>query len=438
MADFTYMGSKKLLAPRIADLVAGMANGPFLDLFSGIATVGSQIGTRRQIWSNDVQQFSALLTTQRFCARNAFSSAADLIDSTTCLYAANRSALNEVWSDVLQKESAALASADTDALRGMVVTMALVGREKRQDLRNRGLHCLFATTHSGTYFGLRQSIDIDSLRYAADGLLASSKIGDEQHRWMVLALCQVISTINNSTGHFAQYLSPSEANVHRVIRKRKMDVWQLWTQTLMRISPLGTVAWRRSNRVFNADALTLLALMAGRKRQPVVIYADPPYTSDQYSRFYHVLENAVLYDYPETSCKGQYRLNRFTSGFSLKSAVHRSFDDLIAAAAQTKAVFVLSYPTNGLLKGSTNCVLGLLSRHFAHVENPIVVPHLHSTLGGSKGPQKHEVEENIFVAYQLPAARYRSGATVGRTAVRERPQTQRPSPENGSDLSFGA
>ena len=34
----------------------------------------------------------------------------------------------------------------------------------------------------------------------------------------------------------------------------------------------------------------------GMKQRPAIIYADPPYTDDQYSRFYHLYETALLYD----------------------------------------------------------------------------------------------------------------------------------------------
>ena len=217
---------------------------------------------------------------------------------------------------------------------------------------------------------------------------------------MVLALCQAASTVSNSTGHFAQYLSPNDGNINRVLRKRRMDIWSLWHAALLDMKPAGTVAWRRNNRVFNTDAATLLRSIAGKARQPAVIYADPPYTNDQYSRYYHLLENIVLYDYPVTAAKGQYRPDRFTSGFSLKSSVNSSFVDLVEAAAEMRSVFLLSYPTNGLLEDSTQRVLDILRSRFAYVEAPRVIRHMHSTMGGSKGAQKHPVEENIFIAFQ--------------------------------------
>lgn len=413
MADFTYMGSKKRLAPQIAQLVAGMTKGPFLDLFSGIAAVGSQIGTQRQIWCNDVQSFSTLLTSQKFRAARTFKTAPRLIERAATPFAVNQTALEEAFGETLVAEEQALSSADAEGTSALIATMSQM-HEKTRTLRCQKVHCLFTGLHGGTYLGVRQAIDLDSIRYAADCLLEAGEVTAEEHRWMVLAICQTLSTISNSTGHFAQYLSPSANNIRRVVRKRRMDCWSVWTTALRESQPLGCVDWRRGNRVFRLDAITLLKQLSGSVRQPAVIYADPPYTSDQYSRYYHLLENAVLYDYPKVTGKGQYRSDRFNSSFSLKAGVDDSFKELVSTAAELPAVFILSYPTNGLLKNSTNRVLELLIEHFSHVEQPLVIPHLHSTMGGSKGAQKQAVEENIFVAYQDPQARWHGGAIVER------------------------
>lgn len=434
MADFTYMGSKKLLAPRIAELVATMADGPFLDLFSGIAVVGTQVGVTRPIWSNDVQHFSGLLTRQKFLAPHAFRSAAALIAKSSAYYAANASALKAAFADILSAETRALQSASADQAQALATAVSQLAPDRTSALRGAGWHCLFTVTHGATYVGIQQGIALDSIRYAADTMLSDGEITDEDHRWMILALCQVVSTINNSTGHFAQYLSPSDGNIKRIVRKRRMDVQTLWATALLAYRPLGTVAWRRGNRTFNSDAVTLLRTLASWSRQPAVIYADPPYTSDQYSRYYHVLENAVRYDYPETAGKGQYRADRFTSNFSLKAGVGRSFEDLIAAAAKLRSVLVLSYPTNGLLKDSTQQIIRLLSGQFKHVETPIVVPHMHSTLGGSKGAQKQAVEENLFIAYHDPTMR-RPSRQMHHAACAARPKIHRGALGTPEDLA---
>ena len=55
----------------------------------------------------------------------------------------------------------------------------------------------------------------------------------------------------------------------------------------------------------------------GRVR-PAVVYADPPYTSDHYSRYCDLYETLILYDYPLSEATGRYRPDGFFSRFSIK------------------------------------------------------------------------------------------------------------------------
>lgn len=176
MAEFTYMGTKRVLAPRIAELVGTMAEGPFLDLFSGIAAVGSEVGTARPVWCNDVQQFSALLTRRRFKSAKAFVERDTLVRAAAPIFEANRAVLVNTFVDLLAKEQAALHATCALALSDLIAEISIVSRAERDRLRAGGYHCLFSTTHAGTYFGLRQAIEIDSIRCAADRLLASGFI----------------------------------------------------------------------------------------------------------------------------------------------------------------------------------------------------------------------------------------------------------------------
>ena len=84
-----------------------------------------------------------------------------------------------------------------------------------------------------------------------------------------------------------------------------------------------------------------------------VFYLDPPYTIDHYSRFYHVLETLVKYDYPELEKKkfngririmnGRYRDDRFQSNFCIPSKGYSEFNMLIKKIHSLGAKIVLSY-----------------------------------------------------------------------------------------------
>ena len=129
--------------------------------------------------------------------------------------------------------------------------------------------------------------------------------------------------------------------------------------------------------------------------RPSVIYADPPYTRDQYSRYYHVYETLVLGDAPECSGRGLYRDDRRVSEFSLASKVEVKLADLIGAASRTCKTLLLSYPDTGLLKGSAEKIPEI-GRQAGAIVECFKFKHIHSTLGASKGEARRPVKELLY------------------------------------------
>lgn len=87
--------------------------------------------------------------------------------------------------------------------------------------------------------------------------------------------------------------------------------------------------------------------------RPSVVYADPPYTRDHYSRFYHTLETIALGDAPfittsnlgggDVKSRGGYRSGRHQSPFCIKSEAPGAFSALFSAVANLGVPLVLSY-----------------------------------------------------------------------------------------------
>ena len=83
------------------------------------------------------------------------------------------------------------------------------------------------------------------------------------------------------------------------------------------------------------------------------IYADPPYTRDHYSRFYHVLETMALDDIPEISTvkihgsthvsNGIYRKDRHQSPFCIRSKAPKAFEDMFKFISESNRSLMLSY-----------------------------------------------------------------------------------------------
>jgi adenine-specific DNA-methyltransferase len=130
----------------------------------------------------------------------------------------------------------------------------------------------------------------------------------------------------------------------------------------------------------------------------MVVYADPPYSRAQYSRYYHVLETLTRYDYPDSIGVGRYRPDRFQTIFSLASGVEEAMEDLASGVASLGACLVLSYPSNGLLYEIGGDVETCLSESFKSVRLVYSAATNHSTMGAGPGRAHTEVDEMIFVA----------------------------------------
>ncbi|WP_298242770.1 DNA adenine methylase [uncultured Bradyrhizobium sp.] len=402
---FTYMGTKKQIVSDVADVIARARKGPFLDLFAGISTVATAVAPARPVWCNDAERFAYDLATAKFTSLTSPIINSDVLGGIAEYQAQNRYSLLRSFGSWILEEDELL-------LTGKIRRISEFNRRQiefctsRQAERFRTKHkqdrrapyALFLLTHSGGYFGVRQAADIDSLKFAFDKLLAEARIDIDQHRWYMLALCRACFSVANTTGHFAQYLEVKTASLNRFRLRRRRDVFAEWAAALKELRPYGSPDWRSQNRTFRSDANVLLQQLGRESSVPAVVYADPPYTGDQYSRYYHLLDTLLTYDYPKIEGKGQYRPERFVSEFSLKSKVVQAFEKLVANAAHLGADLIINYPENGLLPGTKESILPLLRKYFRQVELAKVIDHEHSSLGASKGVERSAVREMIFYA----------------------------------------
>lgn len=400
------MGTKRTLAPIVASVIGNGSSGPLLDLFSGVCAVGSAVATDRQIWCNDVQVFAATIASAFFTSSSCPLTWKHAAEAAHCHFLKNRKALHNRYFAALQDEKIALESRALERIQILERKMPNVARSTLLDTERSQLAIsryrfpfrLFTITYSGSYLGLSQSIQVDSIRYALDELRNNGELSNQQHEWLCLALCKAVGKVATTTGHFAQHMRVKKNTVSRFVAQRRRDVWSEWLKAISELSPIGTRSWRSRNRVFNQDAAELLRSLLKRGESPAVVYADPPYTSDQYSRYYHLYETLLLYDYPKSEFTGRYRPDRFSSPYSKKREVASAMEELIASCAKLGSRLVLSYPERGLLPDSRNAIEALFRRYFGNSLSVMCLDHYHSSLGGSKGHQMYRVKEFIFSA----------------------------------------
>lgn len=393
----TYMGTKRALAPAVAEVARQAQPGILFDAFAGMCSVGETIGDTRQIWTNDVQVFAYEVARAIFMSRDKPPSPLTCGDIHFDRFRKIQLLLSRSFVTSLAIEEELLQVTSFDVFQSKLHKLQKAISKETANCRLRSPH-LFATTYSGNYFGVAQAIEADAICSSLNTAKKGLSISDDEWRWGTIALGRSLLKIANSTGHFAQYLKPKLGTHRRYIALRRRSLWAEWLEFIAIMSPVGERAWRKQNRAYNKDSLKLIPAFARVGADVSVIYADPPYTDDQYSRFYHVLETLFLYDYPEVAGAGLYRPNRFQTSFSHKAKSAAALSTLIETSARTGADLILSYPTNGLAVKAGASVRGLLKKHFRRVEICRSMPHEHSTFGASKGSAKAAATELIYLA----------------------------------------
>ena len=88
-----------------------------------------------------------------------------------------------------------------------------------------------------------------------------------------------------------------------------------------------------------------------------LVYADPPYFKEHYSRYYHILNTLCLYDYPIPDINpqtkklsvGRYRSNRNVSPFGKKAKALSAFQLLLEKCSTANAPLFISYADDSIV-----------------------------------------------------------------------------------------
>jgi adenine-specific DNA-methyltransferase len=394
-APIRYMGTKRAIASLVREQVRELRPGGLVaDLFSGLGTVAAALAPVSSVVTNDALSFTGAVARARFLDRahhHPTSVAKALFrDFDRC-----HRALRSRHAERLEAERGAL-SGGWAAVRNWMDQAPHVGND--ESVRAAATR---AMTHAGPdryelatlyfsagYFSTPQAIALDALRYAIDH---QSQFDRD---WLLAAWLSSADRLANAPGHTAQFLRPrSDETLVRLTRQWQRSGWAEFLVALQRVELIGDRSWRTGNRVLTGDALD--AVRTDVFDAVRLVYADPPYTKDHYSRYYHVYETLYRYDFPDSLGQGRYRSDRVPSQFSILSTAERAFDGLFAAIASRRIPLILSYPDNGLVTQRVD-VVKLLEAHFS-VERILEVPLAHSTLGSSTGHMTKAARERIYV-----------------------------------------
>ena len=209
---------------------------------------------------------------------------------------------------------------------------------------------LISKYFGGIYFSYHQCLQLDSIL---------EEIPNEDPNYKYLLLSSLLSTasdvVNTVGNQFAQPIQPRKKDGSpkknigsSALKDRSKDVFSIYTSWISKYSQLKPSKYKHT--ILKSDYLDALSDLDNTTK---VVYADPPYTRDHYSRFYHVLETICLKDFPDISTtkingntdlsRALYRKERHQSPFCIKSQAPHAFDQMFGKVANINASFVLSY-----------------------------------------------------------------------------------------------
>lgn len=365
-----YLGSKLRLMEPLRNALDHVdpGRGPVVDLFAGSGTVSAALASSRDVIAVDIQEYSRVL-----CSAVLRPAALQEREVPSLLARiGERIRTNRaITAPLIEYESVCLTSAqhdDHDPICELIehasmVAFAAEGRmpvrpeferahqQARELIDMESPATLVSRLYGGLFFSYKQAADLDAILAIAHNYEGSTRD---------LVLASAISTaseIVNTVGkHFAQPIKPRNSEgkpkrnlIGKILRDRQISVMEVFSSWLARYRNLPATA--RPHCAIRADYADALARIS---RGVGVVYADPPYTRDHYSRFYHVLETMCRWDDPGVSTtrirssrakfsRGMYRTDRHQSPFCIKSEAAPAFEKLFNGVRSLGAPLVLSY-----------------------------------------------------------------------------------------------
>ena len=371
--------------------------GRVVDLFSGMGSVAESLQDLYPVITNDVLSFTTAISRARFTSTLHETTKDDVLKRLRPVYLAQLAYLSDQFRDQLQEERAAL-EGDRESFATYLAHARHVGNDKLTNdaarhawsEKSHRRYCLTCLYFSAGYFSLSQAIEIDAIRYAIDSMALAAEAD-----WLLGSWLVGLAAVINAPGHTAQFLKPNSESSHvRILRTWRRSIWDQFDSALISLQPVGSESWRAQNEAYTADAIDLVT--SESLTNVGSFYADPPYTKDQYSRYYHLYETLYRYDFPDSVGAGRVRSDRTSTSFSLKSTVVASFHDLCRTVSRRRIPLVVSYPSQGLVSTTGWTMLDIVSSHFTEVR-VMSVDARHSTMGASKGSSRKHATEHLYV-----------------------------------------
>lgn len=328
-----YMGSKT----DVLDLIEkginyfGRDHNWICDLFAGSATLSAALRGKANIISNDIQEYSEVFT--KAYLNNYDWNSLPSVESISEKASERAHHLLEENADLTEKFSYNRTFTLSEFKQMETGERELFNRENWNEFDG---YYLFTKCYSGTYWSFEQCVWIDSYRAVID----EHKENEPLFNLLLTCLMYAMAYNSQSTGHYAQYRIPdNDSSMNDILIYRRKNITEFFDR---KFKEFHEYLKTENNCQFIATAETDVDCLM-QLPDDTLVYADPPYSFVHYSRFYHILETLVRYDYPKVKYKGRYRTDRYQSEYCRKTEVGIAFEQLFRGVREKKVDLVLSY-----------------------------------------------------------------------------------------------
>lgn len=345
-----YQGGKNVLSGFLhKNIEPYIQNGKaILDIFSGSAAVASMFSDSHLVYANDVENYAsiiaeAVLNKKEFptgflrCFNTEYTTTFPLMAGSVEKY--------------LGQEQKILDAGNHQKILALYESYPTVWNNRCSEITHGPLtvaclrkidgYHLFTAYYAANYFGIRQALDIDCIIKIITQAFPQYKCA-----LLTCLFFAMKEAVFSKDGHMAQPLSLQKYPT-RLFSQRGKNIFTLFTRKVEEYTEMPAAKFSGKNIVFNHDFEELLNDNIFSKIG--LVYADPPYTDMQYSRYYHLLNTAAKYDYPDLTIsrggytKGLYTEGRYQSGLSQAGSAENLLEKLVTFCSHTNVNLVLSY-----------------------------------------------------------------------------------------------
>ena len=177
------------------------------------------------------------------------------------------------------------------------------------------------------YFTGENAALIDTIRVTIEKWKNNQIINDNEYFYLLASLIESVSTVANIAGVYGAYLKK----------------WDPRAVKRMNLVEVNSINKNHEAKVYNSDINNIIS-----KVDHDVLYLDPPYTKNQYSTQYHLLETIAKYDNPKIRGVTGTRTDKISSNWSRENHVEIEFHELIKNS--NAQYIVMSYSSQGIME----------------------------------------------------------------------------------------